>query len=142
MPEIEKILEVVRGWVIKADNDLKTAALTVKGGKNAPTDTICFHTQQCIEKYLKALLTFKNMDFPKTHDIERLLDLLPADIDLPLSVRQQRQFTNYATTARYPGGCEEISMAEAKQALQIARRIRKEIRTLFGESLKKLGKSA
>lgn len=142
MPKIEKILEVVRGWVTKAENDLKTAALTLKGGKDAPTDTVCFHAQQCIEKYLKALLTLKNIDFPKTHDIEKLLDLLPANIDLPLSIKQQRQLTGYATAARYPGDYEEISTAEAQQALRIARRIRKEIRSLLGESLKKPGKSA
>lgn len=140
MPETEKILEVVRGWIIKAENDLKTAALTLKGGKDAPTDTVCFHSQQCVEKYLKALLTFKNRDFPKTHDIEKLLDLLPPEIDLPLSVKQQRQFTNYATATRYPGDYEEISIDEAKQALRIARRVRKEIRKLLSEALKKPAK--
>lgn len=45
----------IHKWIIKAENDLKTA----KGEfstKNPVTDTICFHCQQCVEKYLKAYL--------------------------------------------------------------------------------------
>jgi len=40
--------------------------------ENCPYDTICFHAQQCVEKYLKALLTSTHTDFPKTHDLIEL----------------------------------------------------------------------
>lgn len=78
MPDPEKVLSVVREWVAKAENDLKTAAHTLKLGKDCPTDTVCFHAQQCVEKYLKALLVWKGIDFPKTHDLEKLIGMLPA----------------------------------------------------------------
>ncbi len=71
------MLVVVREWIEKADNDLKTAAHTIKLGADCPTDTVCFHAQQCVEKYLKALLVLRRCDFPRTHDLERLRDLLP-----------------------------------------------------------------
>jgi HEPN domain-containing protein len=39
----------------KAENDLKTAAQTLKLGTDCPTDTVCFHAQQCVEKCLKKI---------------------------------------------------------------------------------------
>jgi HEPN domain-containing protein len=56
MPDPEKIAIVVSEWVAKAENDLTNAAHTLKLGKACPTDTVCFHAQQVVEKYLKALL--------------------------------------------------------------------------------------
>ncbi len=47
--------ELVNRYIMKADNDLKTAKDELETDKPA-TDTVCFHTQQCVEKYLKAYL--------------------------------------------------------------------------------------
>ncbi len=77
MPDNERVLTVVREWVIRAENDLTTAAHTLELGRKCPTDTTCFHAQQCVEKDLKAFLVWKGIDFPKTHDIEALMALLP-----------------------------------------------------------------
>jgi hypothetical protein len=45
------------------------AAQILKLGKDAPTDTVGFHAQQCVEKYLKAVLVYRSIPFTKTHDI-------------------------------------------------------------------------
>ena len=45
---------------------------TLTMGEDCPYDTVCFHTQQCVEKYLKALLTYLSIDFPKIHDVGEL----------------------------------------------------------------------
>jgi len=63
--------EVVKAWFRKAENDLINAEHTMKM-KNPPYDTVCFHAQQCAEKYLKGFLTFHEIEFPKTHSIEDL----------------------------------------------------------------------
>ena len=63
---------IVLEWVVKAENDLLNAAHTLKLGRRCPTDTVCFHAQQCAEKYVKALLVFRGVDFPRTHDLEVL----------------------------------------------------------------------
>jgi HEPN domain-containing protein len=66
MPENDKTAVVAREWTAKADNDLKTAAHTLKLGDKCPTDTVCFHAQQCVEKYLKAsLLLYWKSNFPE-----------------------------------------------------------------------------
>jgi len=129
MPEQDKIAIVAGEWAIKAENDLKNAVHTLKLGAKCPTDTVCFHAQQCVEKYLKALLVILKIEFGRTHDIETLVSLLPKSIKFPLSIEQQRTLTEYATTTRYPGGYEPISLDEAKQAVKIARLTRQKAKT-------------
>ena len=130
MPDRERVLEVVREWVIKAEADLKTASHTLKLRQDCPTDTICFHAQQCVEKYLKALLVSQAIDFPKTHDIEALVALTPARVRPALCDEEQARLTDYATAARYPGW-GPISLAEARRAVVLARRVRAEMRRML-----------
>ena len=103
MPKPEHVMVVVREWITKAENDLKNAANTLKMGEDCPTDTVCFHAQQCSEKYLKALMVWKGIPFPKTHDLSSLIALLPKDLQNLLSVEEQELLTEYATVTRYPG---------------------------------------
>jgi HEPN domain-containing protein len=131
MPANTETLRVIRQWVEKAENDLKTAAHTLKLGAECPTDTVCFHAQQCVEKYLKALLVFEGKDISKTHHISALMRMLPATIRPNLSPPEQELLTDYAVSTRYPGDYEAIPLAEARHAVQIARRVRKQVRVLL-----------
>lgn len=128
MPAPNPIVAVVREWVGKAENDLKTASITLTLGKECPTDTVCFHAQQCVEKYMKAVLVFHATPFPKTHDISALLALLPASLRPQLTLKDQKLLTDYATIRRYPGGGPEIPLTEARKAVATARRVRRELR--------------
>lgn len=130
MPENDKKAIVAHEWMGKADNDLKTAAHTLKMGHNCPTDTVCFHAQQCVEKYLKAFLVILEIQFPRSHDIEILLSLLPKSIRIPLTIEEQRRLTEYATVMRYPGPYEPISISEAKQSVKLARKLKQKIRDI------------
>lgn len=47
---------IVRQWIEKAENDYRNFQNTLKMGEDCPYDTVCFHAQQCAEKYLKARL--------------------------------------------------------------------------------------
>lgn len=131
MPEIDKVLKVVSEWVLKADNELKTAFHTLEMDDECPTDTVCFHAQQCVEKYLKAMLVLESIPFPKTHNIEELIGLLPEYSKPKLADRDQDRLTEYATVTRYPGDYEPILLAEARRAVRIARRVRTQIRKLL-----------
>jgi HEPN domain-containing protein len=125
------VVEVVRGWVEKAENDLTTAAHTLRIAERCPTDTVCFHAQQCVEKYLKALLVLRQTPFPKIHSLAPLLALLPPSARPSLSDAERERLADYAVVARYPGDCEPISRAEARRAVAIARRVRREVRRLL-----------
>lgn len=131
MPEADKVFTVVREWIQKAESDFKAASHTLKMGKESPTDIVCFHAEQCAEKYLKSFLVLRGIDFPKTHDIRKIVALLPWGTPVPLTLEEQRKLTGYATVARYPGGYEPITLSEARGAVKIARRIRAAIRKLL-----------
>ena len=132
MPANDRIMTVVREWVAKAENDLKSAAHLLKM-KDCPVDNVCFSAQQCVEKYLKALLITQGFAFPKTHDLGELIALLPARLRPSLDSEEQDMLTDYATVTRYPGNYEPISVTEARKAVKIARRVRREVRKLLAK---------
>ena len=131
----DDVLAVVRQWVEKAENDLANAAHTLKMGKNCPTDTVCFHAQQCVEKYMKALLVSKQTNFPKTHDIAVLVALLPPFMRPDITAEDQERVTRYATVSRYPGDYEAIPLTEARQAVKLARNVRQAARAILSPGL-------
>jgi len=131
MPEPDKIATVVQEWVTKTENDLKNATHTLKLGRECPTDTVCFHAQQCVEKYVKAFLVAIGAEFPRTHDVEMLVTLMPQSARPALSLTEQRTLTDYATALRYPSPHEPVTLSEAKEAVKLARRVRREIRRLL-----------
>jgi len=134
MPNPEHVVLVVREWVVKAENDLKTAVHTLEMGKECPPDVVCFHAQQCVEKYLKAFLVLEGIYFPKTHAIEDLVSLIPGAARPKLAKKVQERLTDYATVTRYPGDYEPIKLAEARRAVQIARRVRSDVRKRLPKS--------
>ncbi len=137
MSEADEIIIVTRDWVIKAENDLKNAVYTLGMGDDCPTDTVCFHAQQCVEKYLKAFLSLNSIDFPKTHDIKELISRMPRNSRPLLTSEEQRRLTDYATVTRYPGDYEPIPLAETKRAVAIARRVRSHLRKQFPKGVLK-----
>ena len=127
---------IVLEWVVKAENDLLNAAHTLKLGRRCPTDTVCFHAQQCAEKYVKALLVFRDVDFPRTHDIEALASLLRGGPRLDVAPDDLTRLKRYATVTRYPGA-EAVTLAQARKAVAMARRIRARVRPLLPLRYKK-----
>ena len=69
-----ELKEIVLNWIKKAESDLKTAKDEISTD-NPATDSVCFHAQQCVEKYLKAYLIFHQRHFRKTHNIAELVEL-------------------------------------------------------------------
>jgi len=64
-------------WVKKAEGDYQMAGREFRARKNPYYDGVCFHAQQCAEKYLKAFLQEHDQDIPKIH---KLLDLLKLEM--------------------------------------------------------------
>src|SRR5580698_11585984 len=60
-------MDIIRQWVVKAENDHKAFQNLLKMGDDCPFDVVCFLAQQCAEKYLKARLVYLSIDFPKIH---------------------------------------------------------------------------
>lgn len=75
--------DIIKRWIQKVESDLKTARILMEF-EGSPTESICFHSQQAVEKLLKAYLTFTDTRVGKTHDIATLLELcVEVDIRYP-----------------------------------------------------------
>ena len=117
-------MEIIRQWLAKADQDMRAgeALLAADPPFLYPG---CFHAQQAAEKYLKALLTCHQIEFPKTHAIEQLLDLLePMIPDIASGLRDAVALTPFGVDIRYPGDQPEPDRQEANQAMELARQVR------------------
>ena len=123
-------LDEVKEWIKKAEADFEGAMHLSRRRKKPLPDLVCFHCQQCAEKYLKAYLIFNKTSFPKTHDLLLLLEILIQFYPTLELHRELFEYLNpYSVQFRYPG--EESSIEEAKQALSIV----KKIRTIIKENL-------
>ena len=117
--------ETVKKWLLLADGDLKTAKDEFDT-ENPVTNTICFHAQQCVEKYLKAFLTFVQEPFGKTHDIAHLIELCKRHDSTfeNLYSLKAHKLTRYAVIIRYPDEFYVPSMQEAKHSIEIAEEVK------------------
>jgi HEPN domain-containing protein len=92
---------------------------------------VSFHSQQCAEKYLKALLEELGRTIPRTHNLDDILNLLLPDYPSLRSFRRGLVFlTDFAVETRYPN--ESTSKRQAASALRWAGKVRTAARTLLG----------
>ena len=113
-------------WVQKAEGDY-TVAQQVLQGQNPVNDAICFHAQQCIEKYLKAWLQEANIPFPRTHDLKELLNLIVPTLPAWDSWREDfSKLSEHAVDQRYPG--KFATSDETAHAMRICDEVRQSIR--------------
>jgi len=118
-------LETVRKWILKANNDLKVAKDELLT-ENPATDVICFHAQQCVEKYLKAYLIAFEKPIRKTHDIaELVIQCIKIDADFSCLYRVEIvSLTDYAVEVRYPDEFYFPPVEEAEQAVKLAEEVK------------------
>ncbi|MBN2213994.1 MAG: HEPN domain-containing protein [Bacteroidales bacterium] len=117
-------LEEIKQWIIKGDHDLGTAKITFL---HIPEylDTVTFHCQQAVEKYLKAFLVFLSKPFRFSHDLVYLLDLISEnDPDFAKYYDSISELQGYAVEIRYPDETIFLSQENVKQAISIAKDVR------------------
>ncbi len=94
---------ITQEWIEKAEGDWSTLMGEFRARKNPNYDAVCFHAQQCAEKYPKARLQEASISFKKIHDLKILLnDILPIE---PTWINLQNgadSLTIYAEKFRYP----------------------------------------
>jgi HEPN domain-containing protein len=78
MPSPEHIRQVIGEWIEKAEHNLKAAYYLLDHGEDYLADMVCFHAQQVVEMYLKAVLVQAGIPVPKIHDIDKIIALIPS----------------------------------------------------------------
>ncbi|HEX5836188.1 MAG TPA: HEPN domain-containing protein [Anaerolineales bacterium] len=121
----------VAEWVAKAEGDFLTAGRELRARKAPNYDAVCFHAQQCAEKYLKAILQGNEKHIPKIHNLVELM-LLSEEIDSSFEMLRADLVTmeRYSVRVRYPGNFAEKD--EAQSAYAAAGTVRKFIRQKLG----------
>jgi HEPN domain-containing protein len=103
----------VQEWIGKAEADFGTASRELQVRQLPNYDAVCFHTQQCVEKYLKARLLAADIPFPKIHDLTALLTLLnPVEPEWERFRPALALLTDFAVEVRYPGFSADQEVAE------------------------------
>lgn len=120
MSDPELLREVAR-WVRYSEDDLKIAELILD--HDQVPRAACFNAQQCAEKSIKASLVFLQIPFPKTHDLNRLRDLLPEGWDVKKDFPDLAGLSTWAVEPRYPGDLIEANREDASSAADQARKI-------------------
>ena len=118
-------------WVEKADEDYRVALRELRVRRNPAFNAVCFHAQQCAEKYLKAILQQRGKPFFKTHDLDLLLTDCLEWFPLWEAMRSDlKRLARYAVLFRYPG--ESADKQEAQRAVLAMRRCRQDVRIALG----------
>ena len=81
----------------------------------------CGLAQQAAEKALKAVLVFQQIDFPRSHDLDALRNLIPEGWAVKTRAPDLAELTEWAVESRYPGDWPDATTAEAAAAVTQAR---------------------
>jgi HEPN domain-containing protein len=120
---IDDLNDYVDKWLFRADEDVAVIDQLIQSDPQAYASTICFHAQQAVEKYLKALLAWKGVDFPKTHDVDFLLAECRKVISGELDHVDLKSLTDFGVSVRYPDDFFVPELSEAKYYAEVARQI-------------------
>lgn len=109
-------------WIKKAEGDYLVAKREFKA--TPPVyEAVCFHAQQCIEKYMKAVLQENNIEFERTHDLGSLLERCQNFVpELNKFEVELLEITSFAVEVRYPG--MKVTRTEGKKSISIMNKVR------------------
>lgn len=122
---------ITEEWVFKAEDDFRAAEGLLYEIRPPVVDAACFHCQQCAEKYVKAYLEERTIEFPRNHNLMQLLDLcIRQDESFETLRRSLQALEHYAVSIRYPGLSVPFDLGEDayKDAMRIRKFVRKKLK--------------
>jgi HEPN domain-containing protein len=121
----ESTRDLVRDWLTRASHDLRSSR-ALASLDDPLLDTAIYHCQQAAEKSVKAWLQSNDDPFPRTHDIEDLVERASrANPEFRKFLKAASVLTPYVSAFRYPGGFDEPmpTLEEFDEALRFAQAI-------------------
>ena len=125
-------------WMAFARSDLDASYTLLRDPDHYPRQ-VCFFAQQAAEKALKAILVLLEMQYPFTHDLDRLREMVPVGWRVKTAYPKLYSLSIWAVETRYPGDAPDVMEADAKQALETAEGIYKIIEEDLSEQLRGKG---
>jgi HEPN domain-containing protein len=121
-------------WLAYSLSDLQAAKKLLDDPDSYPRQ-VCFLAQQSAEKAFKAILVFLELEFPYTHDLDRLREAIPAGWNVKREFPQLYGLSIWSVESRYPGGMPDVVTADAESALLMAEAIYRTIDEDFQANL-------
>lgn len=110
-------------WIERADEDFHLAQVAYRQRKFPAYNSICFHAQQCAEKYLKAFLVRHRVAFRKVHDLRELRrQCVELDGAFDMLTDSLLLLNQFAIDARYPGF--PLTREDAREAIASMKQVR------------------
>lgn len=117
-------LPLAKEWFTKATDD-EISIKDILNNREGSPNTVCFLCQQMAEKYLKGYLVFYNIEFPKIHQLDKLINICKEIDDQFEILRSEAELlSEFYISARYPGDYTIFSFADAEKAYEAASRIK------------------
>lgn len=113
----------VEEWLVKADEDYQYAKASLDEGLTF-YDQICFHFHQAAEKYLKAYIVAKELEFRKIHDLTKLLQICEAHDNAFKNLTDAvNELNPFYIESRYPGFTNFTDRARSENAMSMVEKI-------------------
>ncbi len=123
--------ELADEWIAKAEEDYHDALTMMRQRRHPLHNAVCFHSQQCAEKDLKAFLARHDIRFGKTHELGELCrQAMSVDDNSTIIAEQAHLLDPYAVEFRYPGA--SANSEDAREAVAAMKAVRKFVRGRLG----------
>jgi len=117
--------EYLKNWLVKANEDIAVIYQLSSDYPENYTSAISFHSQQAVEKFLKAYLIFKDIEFNRIHDVDFLLTECMTIEKFGFEDLNLKNLNDYAIMVRYPDDFMIPSLKEALENKEIALQVKK-----------------
>lgn len=125
--------DLARALLTKAADDAYVAGLLAHDSEG-PVWVLGFHAEQAVEKALKAVLSSREVVYPRTHNLVTLLELLRANaLDPPPDGDSLARFIPFGVAMRYEDAVSEDDLdIDVEWALAAVSRTLEWARALVG----------
>jgi uncharacterized protein len=107
-----------RAWINRARSNLISGRTRTPG---VHLEDLCFQLQQAAKQAIKAVHIARNIEFPYTHDLDKLVKLLDdAGEIVPEAMRKADKLSKFAVTLRYPTSLGSVTEEDYHEAVAIA----------------------
>ena len=115
-------IEYAKEWLEYAQRDYDFSVDVESHFWPKHMEKICYNCQQSVEKALKAILAYNEVEIPRTHNIWQLVnECIKYEPSIQMEERIANKMTDYATISRYPDNMTAWTDADAKLALKHAK---------------------
>jgi HEPN domain-containing protein len=119
--------ELLQQWLDKGNDDLRSAEYLSTMHHPTPDEIICYHCQQSSEKYLKAFLFLHDIEPPKIHDLNELMEMCTRiNSNFSVLLPQLDILRVYAILPRYPNELG-ITQEDMKTAIKHAKIVQEHV---------------